>query len=275
MSALPRQKLLPFFLPMSGCPHRCVYCDQWAITGQQQAPDPREVLAALEDFPGGPGAELAYYGGSFTCLPRETQAAYLSLARPPLPEGKLSGVRISTRPDAVDEETCRFLAAQGVTTVELGIQSFSDPVLRAAGRGYGAETAREACLRLRRWGFRLGIQLMTGLPGDTPRQCRDSLRQSLDLVPALLRFYPTLVLENTALARLYRAGAYQPQSLCARPLLPHGQGRLPAGEGQHSGERRVAVPQQRPSLGQTQALPDQAAEGRVIGPRCQGFFQLR
>ena len=219
MSSVPRQKILPFFLPMSGCRYRCVYCDQYVISGETEAPSPERVRAELEKFSGGEGAELAYYGGSFTCLPRKTQAAYLQAARPALVAGRISGIRISTRPDAVDAETCEFLREQGVSTVELGVQSFSDEVLRKSGRAYGSKQAKAACLRLRAHGFRLGIQLMTGLPGDRDSLARDSMRNSLELGPELLRIYPTLVLENTELARLYRAGLYQPQSLTAAVAL--------------------------------------------------------
>lgn len=213
MSGQPRQKILPFFLPMEACPHRCIYCDQYAITGESSAPQPGQVEAALEDFPGEDGAELAFYGGSFTCLPEEQQRAYLLAGKKALAEGKIAGIRISTRPDAVGKERCAFLKELGVRTVELGIQSFAGPVLRACGRGYDSETAWEACLRLKKWGFLLGIQLMTGLPEDRDEWARESLRRSLSLEPALLRIYPTLVLEHTALARLYREGKYQPQGL--------------------------------------------------------------
>lgn len=219
MHRMARQKLLPFFLPMYGCPHQCVYCDQYAITGRQTVPSPEQVQRALASFQGGPQAELAYYGGSFTCLPRRTQAAYLQAAQPALLVGTIGGIRISTRPDRVDEDTCAFLLEQGVTTVELGIQSFCDSVLECSGRGYSGETAREACLRIRAQGFRLGIQLMTGLPGDKDEQARSSMATSLDLGADLLRIYPTLVLAGTELARLYRAGTYQPQSLPAAVAL--------------------------------------------------------
>ena len=219
MSSQPRQKILPFFLPMSACPHRCVYCDQFAITGQPQAPSPLQVHRALQEFSGGSEAELAYYGGSFSCLPRLRQQEYLLAAQEALAAGRIGGIRISTRPDAVDADTCAFLRSWGVTTVELGIQSFAEPVLQSSGRGYGAEEAAEACRRVKDFGFRLGIQLMTGLPQDRDEWDRASLRQSLALRPDLLRIYPTLVLKNTELARLYQQGAYQPQSLEAAVRL--------------------------------------------------------
>lgn len=225
---MAKTSILPFFLPMQGCSGRCIYCDQRAISGQSAPPQPAEITAALEQLDPGHPAELAYYGGSFTCLPRETQRRYLDLAALALADGRLCGVRISTRPDAVDDDICRWLAEKGVVTVELGVQSFDDRVLAAAGREYDGAQAREAAAAVRRAGLTLGIQLMTGLPHDTPELDLESMRQALACGPQLLRIYPTLVLKNTELERLYREGLYRPQSLdeavaCCVPLLKAAQ----------------------------------------------------
>ena len=122
----PKMRLLPFFLPMLGCPDHCVYCDQRTISGEGGAPRPREVISALDSFAPDAEAELAYYGGSFTCLPLGEQEKWLELAAPYIKRGVIGGVRVSTRPDAVDDEVCAFLRERGVTTVELGVQSFHD-----------------------------------------------------------------------------------------------------------------------------------------------------
>ena len=209
----PRQRLLPFFLPMLGCPDHCVYCDQRAISGAAAAPEPAQVRQVLDGFVPDPGAELAYYGGSFTCLPRRQQEDWLELAAPYIRDGVIGGIRVSTRPDAVDDGVCAFLRQHGVTTVELGVQSFHDAVLAQSGRSCRRAQSEQACRAVRRAGLRLGVQLMTGLPGDRPELARDSLRQALELGARLLRLYPTLVLKGTALAQLYAAGEYRPQSL--------------------------------------------------------------
>lgn len=209
----PKQRLLPFFLPMLGCPKRCVYCDQRSISGESSAPTPEAVRRALDSFTADPQAELAYYGGSFTCLPESEQRAWLTLAAPYIRRGVIGGVRLSTRPDAVDDEICAFLRHNGVTTVELGVQSFHDRVLELSGRGCTAAQAVSACRMVKKAGLRLGVQLMTGLPGDSPQLALSSMEQALSLGAELLRIYPTLVLEGTELARLYAAGRYRPQTL--------------------------------------------------------------
>lgn len=214
-----KQKILPFFLPMRGCPAPCVYCDQYAISGAARPPELAEIAAALAAFAGGSRAELAYYGGSFTCLPRAEQAAYLEAARPAIADGRLAGVRVSTRPDSVDAETCAFLREHGVITVELGVQSFDDAVLAASGRGYTAAVALAGCDAVRQAGLTLGVQLMTGLPADSARLSRDSLRTALGAGASLLRVYPTLVLRGTPLATMYEAGGYRPQTLAEAVAL--------------------------------------------------------
>lgn len=210
---MPKQRILPFFLPMQGCDGQCVYCDQQAISGKNQPPALAEIRAALAKLEPGSGTELAYYGGSFTCLPKDTQHSYLTLAQAALADGRLSGLRISTRPDGVDAEVCAWLKQQSVSCVELGVQSFDDQVLAAVGRGYTAQQARAGAIAVSQAGLVLGLQLMTGLPLDTPALSLYSMQEAIACGPGLLRIYPTLVLKNTQLARLYQAGAYQPQTL--------------------------------------------------------------
>lgn len=219
-----KQQILPFFIPMEGCPYNCIYCDQRAISGEQASPSAGQISSVLAGFSGDGSAELAFYGGSFTCLPQEKQLYYLTAAAPALADGKIGGIRISTRPDAIDKDVCVFLYQQGVRSVELGIQSFADEVLNASGRGYDGETARQACRDIKQSGLRLGVQLMTGLPADSAEKCRLSVKEAVALEADLLRIYPTLVLRNTALAELYAKGDYQPQSLdeavsCCRDML--------------------------------------------------------
>ena len=167
----------------------------------------------MAKFPPDPDAELAYYGGSFTCLPERIQQAYLAVAERAIREGRIRGVRLSTRPDAVSKESCLSLKQAGVVTVELGVQSFFDRTLEAAGRGCTAEEAEAGCRAVKEAGLTLGVQLMTGLPEDTAENALSSMARALFLGADLLRIYPTLVLEHTPLAALYQAGKYRPQTL--------------------------------------------------------------
>lgn len=212
---MAKQSILPFFIPMEGCPHRCIYCDQYAIAGEAASPSAQQIKAALAQFSPDPEAEVAFYGGSFTCLPRERQQYFLRAVAPALAEGRIGGIRISTRPDALDEGLLSWLREQGVHTVELGIQSFDAAVLTASERGYGPEVAEQACRLVVASGLRLGVQLMTGLPGDEPIKDSRAVRRAAELGAVLLRIYPTLVLKGTKLAAFYQRGEYKPQTLAA------------------------------------------------------------
>jgi histone acetyltransferase (RNA polymerase elongator complex component) len=127
--------------------------------------------------------------------------------------GPFQRVRVSTRPDALDGERLALMRRYGVTTVELGVQSMNDEVLRQSRRGYASKDVRRAVDDLRRAGFRVGVQLMPGLPGDSAERFLETVSRCLDLRPDLARLYPTLVLEGTPLAAWFRKGRYRPFSL--------------------------------------------------------------
>lgn len=221
----PRRRIVPVFVPHLGCPNQCVFCDQRTITGRPVPADPEMVREALRSAQAVTAwAELAFYGGSFTAIPREEQEALLKAAVPFREKGFLTSVRVSTRPDCVDEETIELLSAYGVETVELGAQSMSDRVLRASGRGHSAADTVRACGLLHERGMQVILQMMTGLPGSDPGEDLCTAEKLAALAPEGVRIYPTLVLRGTALAALWEKGSYRAQtpeeavSVCA-PIL--------------------------------------------------------
>lgn len=234
------------FIPHLGCPHRCSFCDQNAISGQGAVPSPAEIAAvcaaAAKDPHDPKNSEIAFFGGSFTAVDRETMLACLDAAAPFL-KTDFGGIRVSTRPDAVDAEVLSLLKEKGVTAVELGAQSMNAAVLARCRRGHTpADTVKAAAL-IKAYGFSLGLQMMTGLPGSTPETDLETARALLALSPDTVRIYPTLVLEGTALAAQYRAGSYSPPSLdesaalCAALLeLFEGAGVRVIKLGLHAGE---------------------------------------
>ncbi len=221
--------IVPFFISHRGCPHRCVYCDQTSLNGNGGAlPSPAEIGATVRRYRESSRrrqVEVAFYGGTFTALPTADQKALLDAVQPFIRCGEVSGIRLSTRPDALDDPCAALLAARGVTLVELGAQSLDDEVLRRTERGYGSGDIVAGVGTLRRNGLKVGLQLMQGLPGDTPERSIVSCDAALSLQPDCLRLYPTVVLQGTRLAALYAAGTYRPfalaeaVSLCKRLLL--------------------------------------------------------
>ena len=179
----PRRRILPIFVPHAGCPNQCVFCDQKRISGSPFSASAETVETALNALSPGAGVELAFYGGSFTAIPVERQEELLSAADAFRKSGTVSCLRVSTRPDAVDEETLKRLSRHGVETVELGAQSMSDDVLRLSGRGHTAAHTERAAALIKAAGMKLILQMMTGLPGSDAEKDLETARRIIALRP--------------------------------------------------------------------------------------------
>ena len=214
---MAKNAIIPVFIPHLGCPNGCVFCDQRSISGQTAPPRAEDVAAAvaaaLDRLSPDTAPELAFYGGSFTAIAPALQEAYLSAAAPFLQAGKLSSIRVSTRPDAISAESLARLARFGVKTIELGAQSMDERVLAAAHRGHTADDTRVAARAIRAAGFSLILQMMVGLPSDSAASALQTAAELAALAPDGVRIYPTVVMEHTALAALWRAGRYTPISV--------------------------------------------------------------
>ena len=207
-------KIYPIFLAHGGCPHRCLFCAQRRSVGQPARLDPVVVRQTLDDMlPEGGDGEIAFFGGTFTLLPSHLQLELLGITRQFVDAGRVAGIRLSTRPDGLEETQVSLLADQGVTTVEIGCQSFDPKVLSASRRGHAAEEIAPAVARCRNAGLRVGLQLMPGLPDGGSTEALASLAAALLLQPDFLRIYPALVIAGTGLERLWRDGLYQPWTL--------------------------------------------------------------
>lgn len=217
------------FVPHAGCPHQCSFCNQRHISGTTTPLTRTDVqnacTRALETSHVDPACrEIAFFGGSFTAISRTQMLDLLEAAYPFVQNGSFSGIRVSTRPDAIDREILSILCRYGVSTVELGAQSMTDAVLAENRRGHTAQDVCEASKLIKEYGLTLGLQMMTGLPGDTDDGALYTARELAALSPDFVRIYPTLVVEHTPLADRYRTGAYTPQTteqaieLCAKLL---------------------------------------------------------
>ena len=210
-------RVIPVFMPMLACPHRCVYCNQFVISGQQKLPDIHDVVALIErnlaTIPSECHKRVAFFGGSFTCLPMQVQNRYLEAVQPYLQSRRIEGIQLSTRPDYIDDDILKNLKNKGVTLVELGAQSLNDDILQRCGRGHTVEDVHRASALIRRYDMELGLQMMIGLPGDTLETAMHTAEQIVAFGANCTRIYPTLVVEGTALAEDYRTGSYKPLSL--------------------------------------------------------------
>ncbi len=207
---------IAIFVPHNGCPHRCSFCNQRSITGVQYQPTEKDIDEAVKtavSYSDNYEYEIAFFGGSFTAINREYMMRLLDCAYKYVQEGTVNGIRISTRPDAIDEDILDILKSRGVTAIELGAQSMSDKVLKANLRGHTADDVKRASHLIKEYGFSLGLQMMTGLYQSDFDTDVYSAREIISLKPDTVRIYPTVTLDKTMLGELYRSGEYQPPEL--------------------------------------------------------------
>lgn len=202
-----------------GCPQHCTFCNEKIVAGNF-AP---EVVKSFFDAEVASylrwnkdklrRVEIAFYGGSFTGLIPDYQKRLLSWANTYIQKGQVDSIRISTRPDYIDDDQLIFLHASGVRTIEIGAQSFNDEALRFTGRGHHTQATVRAMKLLKARGFQTGLHLMAGLPGDTRESFLETLERTAELRPDTARIHPVLIFKDTPLASDYRLGHYQPLSL--------------------------------------------------------------
>ncbi len=222
---------ISIFIPHSGCPHDCSFCDQKAISGASHSTTSDEVVTLLDeqfaryDKVNRKNIQIAFFGGSFTAIDRAYMLELLECTLPYTGEDGFDGIRVSTRPDYIDDEILTLLKKYRVKAIELGAQSLCDEVLIKNNRGHSSDDVKNASKLIKKYGFSLGLQMMTGLYGDDDEKSLATARQIIELAPSTVRIYPTVVLKKTYLASLLEGGVYKPQTveeavmLCSK-LIP-------------------------------------------------------
>lgn len=208
---------IPIFISHFGCPNDCVFCNQKKINGRETdvtLEDVRNIIETyLETLPKKSKKEVAFFGGTFTGISMDLQKQYLAVVNEYIKKGEIDGIRLSTRPDYINKEIVDMLKSFGVTTVELGVQSFDEKVLKKSHRFYPMEKVYMASKLIKEAGIELGIQLMIGLPESTVESDIESARKTVEIAPNIARIYPTLVIKETHLEKMYREGSYNPLTM--------------------------------------------------------------
>ena len=211
---MKKQYIIPIFVPHLGCPNDCVFCNQKSISGQKKQVTKEDVKNIIEEhlkyIKKDSKVEVAFFGGSFTGIEEEKQEELLAAAYEYIKQKKVDSIRISTRPDYIDKKILKRLKKYKVKTIELGVQSANDYILKKAGRGHTFEDVVKASKLIRWYGFDLGHQMMVGLPESTTVDEINTAKQLIKLKPKMARIYPVLVIKNTKLEKDYNDGKYKP-----------------------------------------------------------------
>jgi histone acetyltransferase (RNA polymerase elongator complex component) len=213
-----RHFTIPIFIPMAACPFHCIFCDQDKISGKNMIPDANDVITIINEHlstisAANSDVEVGFFGGTFTGLPVASQKDYFDAVLPFIENGKISGIRLSTRPDFIDQESLSFLKTYPVRTIELGAQSMDDEVLKKSGRGHSSKDTEVGSRMILEADIRLGLQMMIGLPGDSEEKSIFTARRIIELGASETRIYPVIVIKDTPLEDLYRNGKYIPLEL--------------------------------------------------------------
>ena len=215
---MKKQYIIPIFVPHLGCPNDCIFCNQKAISGQKNNMTKDKAKKIIDNYLENLNAidgkiEIAFFGESFTAIDEEKQEELLQTAYEYIEKGNIESIRISTRPDAINKQILKRLKKYKVKTIELGVQSANDYILQRANRGHNFNDVKKASKLIRRYGFKLGHQMMVGLPESTKIDELNTAKELIKLKPKMVRIYPVLVVKNTKLEEEYKKGVYEPLPL--------------------------------------------------------------
>lgn len=205
---MKKEYIIPIFVPNLGCPNDCTFCNQKKISGEQKQVTAEDVRKTVEYYlknfkDDSKYVEIAFFGGSFTGIDKDKQIELLEAANEFIKSKQVSSIRISTRPDYIDRKTLKLLKKYHVKTIELGVQSSNDYILKKSKRGHTFKDVVKASKLIRFYGFTLGHQMMVGLPESTEHDEINTARDLIKLKPKIVRIYPVLVIKGTELAREY------------------------------------------------------------------------
>jgi elongator complex protein 3 len=123
------------------------------------------------------------------------------------------GFTVETKPDYCKSSHIDLMLELGITRVEIGVQSLQRDVYQNINRGHTIEDVYDSFQISKDSGYKIVVHMMPGLPGSTPEKDLKDFRKLFEdprLRPDMLKIYPTLLLRDTGLAKLYAKGLYKP-----------------------------------------------------------------
>ncbi len=216
-----RPFIIPVFIPHAGCPHQCAFCNQTLITDRpEDMPSEKDISTDITRFlsyqqPHHEAPQISFYGGTFLGIGEEWILKFLGVAEGFVSRGEAASIRFSTRPDTISPEILDLIQGFSVKTIELGLQSMDDTVLKLSQRGHTALDSHRAVTLLNERGYEIILQMMIGLPGQDESSALSTAQEIAGLQPDGVRIYPTIVLKNSRMETWYQDGTYEPLSLDA------------------------------------------------------------
>lgn len=213
-----KQYTIPVFIPHKGCPNSCVFCNQKKISGQTKDVTVEDVDNIIREYLNyydktDKKIEVAFFGGSFTGIDIKLQEAYLKVAYKYIESKEIDSIRLSTRPDYINDEILKLLSKYKVETIELGVQSMDKDVLNASKRGHSDKDVIYASNLINKYNIRLGHQVMIGLPESNLQKEVYTIKECLKLKPKQLRIYPVYVIDESELYNMYKKNIYVPLTI--------------------------------------------------------------
>lgn len=223
--------IIPIFVPHEGCPHDCAFCNQGKITGEEtdhikgpkfkleNSVNAKFVKDTVSEYiktikkEDDTTVELSFFGGTFTAIDISKQRRLLSVAKEYKEKGIIDFIRLSTRPDYIDDDILSHLKSFNVDIIELGVQSLDEEVLLKSTRGHSSDDVKKASRLIKDYGFTLGHQIMLGLPSDNKEKDIETTKKSISMKPDIARIYPALTIKDTAMEYMYNNNMYVPYSL--------------------------------------------------------------
>ncbi|RAH37215.1 radical SAM family heme chaperone HemW [Halomonas sp. SL1] len=198
---------LALYIHVPWCVRKCPYCDFNSHGVGARASLPEEAyLAALiadldADLPLAAGRVLVSIfigGGTPSLMSADFYRRLLEAVSSRLPFADDIEITLEANPGTVERGRFAGYRAAGINRLSIGVQSFQDAQLSALGRIHSGEEARLAVAEAREAGFdNLNLDLMHGLPGQTPALALDDLEQALALAPEHLSWYQLTLEPNT------------------------------------------------------------------------------
>ena len=215
---MKREYVIPIFVPHLGCSNDYSFCSENSINDKQKMLTTEDIKSTIDYFlknikDKNAYKEVAFFGGSFTQLDEKLQEDFLKIVYNYLKVNKIDSIRVESRPNYINKKVLKLFKKYKVKTIELGVQSSNNYILNKIESKYTFEDVKKASKLIRWNGFKLGLQMIVGLPDSTKIDDINTAKALIKLKPKMVRIYPVLVVKGSKLEEEYNNGKFQPITL--------------------------------------------------------------